>query len=373
MYNNHFELAGDDNFINFPVDFNQSHFPYVNSCSNRQCQNTDVEVPIQQQLFSKYLLPKQTQRRKKKKQEETILQNKQNSKNAYINKISSLIQESVPTTAPKLEKKVSNFQDDSTQAKLLRNRESAKNSRKRKKIYLELLENRVNTLKDELEKCKKIIKDHSNCMLLIGSNSQQKACQEDRQKLFDKLKSAIQDNSDNNDINLLLDTIKFKFGGGGGKERVNDANYVLQQVMEIFPIHVKYLLWGSDSILTQPSWFTDLNREVDISDYQMRSLNQSYQRIQYDKQKIEDIIEQLQTVKVNLYQKTYSFGNFIDELRNIFTPTQVSKLILGLEKNKYSKEFSVLNMQKQFEDEFDTIDKQEEWQFDDTVSKKIHI
>ncbi|CAK91021.1 unnamed protein product (macronuclear) [Paramecium tetraurelia] len=83
------------------------------------------------------------------------------------------------------------------------------------------------------------------------------------------------------------------------------------------------------------------------------------------------IIIQLQTFKENLCQKTYTFGNFIDELRNILTPTQVAKVILGLE--KYHKEFSVSNVQKQFEDEFDTIVKQEEWQFDDTVSKKVHI
>lgn len=65
---------------------------------------------------------------------------------------------------PKFERKISTYTDDSTQAKLIRNRECAKNSRKRKKIYLELLENRVNTLKEELEKCKRIIKGHSNCM-----------------------------------------------------------------------------------------------------------------------------------------------------------------------------------------------------------------
>ena len=42
--------------------------------------------------------------------------------------------------------------------KLVRNRESARSSRKRKKIYIELLENKVKGLSDELEKTKEALK-----------------------------------------------------------------------------------------------------------------------------------------------------------------------------------------------------------------------
>lgn len=41
--------------------------------------------------------------------------------------------------------------------KLVRNRESARSSRKRKKIYIELLENKVKGLSDELEKTKEAL------------------------------------------------------------------------------------------------------------------------------------------------------------------------------------------------------------------------
>ncbi len=50
------------------------------------------------------------------------------------------------------------IQMESNQAKLQRNRECARNSRKRKKIYIELLENKVKGISDELEKTKKILK-----------------------------------------------------------------------------------------------------------------------------------------------------------------------------------------------------------------------
>ncbi|CAD8114690.1 unnamed protein product [Paramecium primaurelia] len=376
MYNNHFELIGDDHFVNFLMDQQQSNFAYVNSSSFMQCQNSDDEGPNQQEFFSSCQLPQQTQvkkQQKKKKSDDTILTSKQNLKNTYINKITSLIQESKPTMNHKFERKVSTNTDDSNQAKLIRNRECARNSRKRKKIYLELLENRVNTLKEELEKCKRIIKGHSNCMQQIGSNPQLQNFFVGRQQLFDKLESAVQNNSDNNDINLLLDSMRFRVGGGG-KERVNASNYFLQQIMEIsFPIHVKYLLWASGSNLTEPTWLTNLSQEINITDQQMKSLKKSYKRIQSDKEKLEDIIKKFQTVKENLYQKTNSLENFIDEMRSILTPTQVAKFLLGLEKNKFQKELSMSNLWKQFEDEFDIEIKQEECQFDDTVIKKVHL
>lgn len=42
-------------------------------------------------------------------------------------------------------------------AKLLRNRECARNSRKRKKVYIELLENKVKQLSEQLDKTKRIL------------------------------------------------------------------------------------------------------------------------------------------------------------------------------------------------------------------------
>lgn len=50
---------------------------------------------------------------------------------------------------------------------------------------------------------------------------------------------------DSNEISLLLDSMRFRVGGGG-KERVNAANYFFNQIMDIcVPIHVRYLLWSS--------------------------------------------------------------------------------------------------------------------------------
>jgi hypothetical protein len=49
------------------------------------------------------------------------------------------------------------MQGENNNAKLLRNRECARNSRKRKKVYIELLENKVKSLSEELDKTKRIL------------------------------------------------------------------------------------------------------------------------------------------------------------------------------------------------------------------------
>jgi hypothetical protein len=45
--------------------------------------------------------------------------------------------------------------------------------------------------------------------------------------LFEKLEHAVQSNADNNEINLLLDSMRFRVGGGG-KQRVDASNYFFQ-------------------------------------------------------------------------------------------------------------------------------------------------
>lgn len=42
--------------------------------------------------------------------------------------------------------------------------------------------------------------------------------------MFEKLENSIKNHSDDNEINLLLDSMRFRVGGGG-KERVSASNY----------------------------------------------------------------------------------------------------------------------------------------------------
>lgn len=58
--------------------------------------------------------------------------------------------------------------DENNNAKLLRNRECARNSRKRKKVYIELLESKVKSLSEELDKTKRILQTSSSYFTKIS-------------------------------------------------------------------------------------------------------------------------------------------------------------------------------------------------------------
>lgn len=53
------------------------------------------------------------------------------------------------------------------------------------------------------------------------------------------------DEPDQNEINLLLDSMRLRIGGGG-KERVTASNFFFNELLDLsIPIHIRYLLWCS--------------------------------------------------------------------------------------------------------------------------------
>lgn len=64
-----------------------------------------------------------------------------------------------------------------------------------------------------------------------------------RMQLFDKLEKMIQSETDENEINLLIDSLRLRLGATG-KERVNAINFFFRQIVDLLiPVHMKYLLW----------------------------------------------------------------------------------------------------------------------------------
>ncbi|CAK63476.1 unnamed protein product (macronuclear) [Paramecium tetraurelia] len=393
MYNNHFELVGDDLFVNFLMDQPHNNFPHVNSNSNIHYPFWDNEGQPQQELLLANQLPPQNlskKQQKKKKMDETMFNNKNNLKNTYINKITNLIQETKSTVTPKYERKASIYTEDSAQAKLIRNRECARNSRKRKKIYIELLETRVNTLNEELEKCKRIIKGQTSCQQQLGSNHLLQNFFLGRQQLFEKLENALKNQTDNNEINLLLDSMRFRVGGGG-KERVNASNYFFQQIMEIcFPIHVRYMLWAATSENQEPTWLTNLSKEINLTEAQNKSLKKQYKRIQTDKDKLEQYIKYLSLDQLNnskllriiCIRKPISqrisqmnLGAFYLRLKSVLFSLVLKKYLtlISLQQNKFQKELSISNLWKIFDEEFETEVKEEDSLQQDSQQKKVHL
>eukprot|EP01017_Pseudomicrothorax_dubius_P051018 TRINITY_DN974_c0_g1_i3.p1 TRINITY_DN974_c0_g1~~TRINITY_DN974_c0_g1_i3.p1 ORF type:complete len:354 (+),score=79.94 TRINITY_DN974_c0_g1_i3:58-1119(+) len=138
-----------------------------------------------------------------------------------------------------------NFNEDNdlNSHKLERNRESARNSRKRKKIYIELLERKVVELNEENQNLRKHLDENVN---LAKSQFQSKILNtlvSERNNLFEKLEKSMRSGADQSEVDLLLDSMRLRFGANG-KERVNAINYLFNQIVDIFiPLHMKYVLW----------------------------------------------------------------------------------------------------------------------------------
>lgn len=161
---------------------------------------------------------------------------KLNLKNTYINKISMLISDEGPTkqkdskkgqnescenfsTKFSLDKdpvkrvKSYNINPEFSQGaqKLMRNRESARNSRKRKKIYIELLENKVSELSSELSKAKSLVFENQRSVQTICVQNKFNEQNFNSKQFFEILEGTLQNKQSFNQLQTILENIKVKF------------------------------------------------------------------------------------------------------------------------------------------------------------------
>ncbi|CAD8175565.1 unnamed protein product [Paramecium pentaurelia] len=419
VVNSLFDLVDNDFMVNYLMDPPHA-FPRTNSNQNfiglqqnfslLDNQYEQMEMKLEEPIADAKKQKQKKRKTQKSNQSEPIKQKdpfqyKNNLKNTYINKITNLVQQDSQKLLQQQQAKFRtseedrhdknnsvSYQDieDSTQAKLLRNRECARNSRKRKKIYIELLEHRVKQLNDELEKQKLLNKTSAGYLNKMSQNQQLQGFFLGRQQLYEKLEKSIQNKADDNELNLLLDSMRFRVGGGG-KERVSASNYFFNQILEIcFPVHVRYMLWAASESKDlfadqldqqqqdgQPQWLLDLTNDLQITEAQKKQMKKSQRRIISDKNKLLEILSQFQEIKEQLYNKTSQVENFVDELRNILNPTQVGKFLIGLEKNKFRREMAISKIWNIFddhsEDEEVDVEVKEEDSIEEPARKKIQI
>lgn len=68
-----------------------------------------------------------------------------------------------------------------------------------------------------------------------------------RTNLIEKLEKCIESNGEENEINLLLDSMRFRLGATG-KERVTAVNYFFKQILDIcLPTHFRYFLHTAEA------------------------------------------------------------------------------------------------------------------------------
>lgn len=131
------------------------------------------------------------------------------------------------------------------QQKLARNRESARNSRKRKKIYQELLENKVANLSKFLQESQKICTSSQSMLQNLQKQITYKnEINNSKAILFQNLQATVENNAIETNINQIIDQIRKQFGASNS-ERMMILDYCFKQISEqILPIHMQYILYA---------------------------------------------------------------------------------------------------------------------------------
>lgn len=95
--------------------------------------------------------------------------------------------------------------------KLIRNRESARNSRKRKKIYIELLENKVSELSNELNEAKSLVFENQKSFQNLCVQTKVNEQVLNAKQIFEILENALKSRQNYSQIQTILESIKVFF------------------------------------------------------------------------------------------------------------------------------------------------------------------
>ncbi|CAD8166588.1 unnamed protein product [Paramecium pentaurelia] len=175
---NPFQIVPSDTFLNI---INQNNYSVVYMDEDYRAEQdwmfeNDCNIMEEQVLQQAPIMPERSkalvggellQKFKKNKDEELLKKNKEvfqtnQSKSLYLNKIQQLIDKPTLVGKQKQTRQKVIVDSDSSDGKnrLVKNRESARNSRKRKKIYIELLENKVQELTEQLQQLEYVVQQN---------------------------------------------------------------------------------------------------------------------------------------------------------------------------------------------------------------------
>ncbi|CAD8184014.1 unnamed protein product [Paramecium pentaurelia] len=308
---------------------------------------------------------------------------KENTKNTYIKKISSLMK--LSPTQEKIEEKAMSekkllmkpFQSQQQfnyvsqtekEDKLAKNRESARNSRKRKKIYLELLENKVTKLSEQLD----LFKDVNDKTYSLAQNLQIKLTQKKEQDqtkciLFNNLQTSLQNNASETNVDSIIDSLNKKFGSASQERQFLIDHYARQineNCLAPFCNYIIQIAKKQDDIFCQNEQNMNLNllTQLKLADKQKQILLKKQQKLAKHYQDISNSVNQIMDTKFLIQKELASFDSTLDQLRTELRPSQVAKLLLAIEKKDMQNHFKE-SFEKFFGHEIEEDDSLDLYQF----------
>ncbi|CAD8140578.1 unnamed protein product [Paramecium pentaurelia] len=285
-----------------------------------------------------------------------------NTKNTYINKISSLIK--ITNQEQQSDEKVGKRQFSNKiqsqlivgnsncdkEDKLAKNRESARNSRKRKKIYLELLETKVTKLSEQLEIFKRVNEQTTELATNLQNKINQKQDQDQNKIiLFSNLQNSVQSNINEMNIDTIIESLNKKFGSGTLERQQQIDHYARQIYENCLSPYLNYIIGvaktDQDVFSTSESQSEHgVLRSLKLTDKQKQILQKKQKKLLRFQNELTNTLSSFQDIKNQVQLELGSYGQTLEQLRKELKPSQVAKFLLQIEKK---------DMQHQFKDQFE--------------------
>ncbi|EER15923.1 hypothetical protein Pmar_PMAR003380 [Perkinsus marinus ATCC 50983] len=247
------------------------------------------------------------------------------------------------------------------EANRMTRRESARQSRKRKKMYLETLEDKVQKLSSEVNR----MKEYAATGLSLESLDQE------TKNNIDQLRTALaSDATPSVELFSLVGTLLVRLGSNGVERRVG-IEKDLEQLPELFISPVNMLLFWlnerrigpfsyssesgsasrrlseSDSAATKANdahavdvekdW-KELEERLELTDEQKTQLQQIEEMIAQEKQQTLSCLRAIEHMKRALSIRAYSMQKCVENLRGMLSPAQAARVVLWLYDQASSKD-----------------------------------
>ncbi|EAR85543.2 bZIP transcription factor (macronuclear) [Tetrahymena thermophila SB210] len=239
--------------------------------------------------------------------------------------------------------------DDSQENKRLKkNRESARNSRQRKKIYIDLLEKKVTELTKEIEEvCVYIEKSQSGISSILSHNPYLRGLVLERLNFIEKIQKNIGEPKPNEDeLNLVVDSFRLRLGATG-RIRQHAINLFFKHMYKSFlENNYEYFLYGYEQNQDDDEEF---NRCVEIfkdtiglpeNDNQIYSALPILKKFLEHRKSFKKAFREMKNIQKEWITKTTSVENLVDKISPLLTATQVGKLIDFIDKKRQQPELN---------------------------------
>ena len=221
--------------------------------------------------------------------------------------------------------------DEKRTKRLAKNRESARDSRRRKKEKVQLLESKVAELTAEVNRLR------MSSGLAAPDCSDQASMKSSTISLYYRLAAALSNpTTSDTDIDALVGEFH-TIVGENGTSRIDSLMKTFRQTMDtMIPMHVKFCLWvcGADTLCTQPSppnW-VDLVRNTSLTAQQIAKFCDYQHMFSREKIGLMETFSDLKEMVENIVQHARSLNSIFADLRPLLEPRQLGQFASWLQK-----------------------------------------